>query len=111
MIRPSLVMRYELLWDQRREEFWDLLFQVSADAGIPEIGKVVGASVVADAARAPAELEPLVHALRSDNTSRRETAELVFRHLVGSLTVGARGVVVGPAAGPWCEFLATVTAQ
>ena len=60
IIRPSIVMRYEQLWREDRPEFWNLLFQISAEPHIPQIGKLIGSSVLAGAPCTLIDLEPMM---------------------------------------------------
>lgn len=111
MIRPSIVMRFEQLWHEDRPEFWRLLFQICRDAHVPPVGKLIGAAVVAESARTPTDLEPIIQRLRSTNADDRTDAESVFKHLVGALTAGPLKAISGTEAGPWFDFLIGVTEQ
>jgi AAA domain len=111
MIRPSIAMRYEHLWREDRSGFWDLLFRICGVDEIPTFGKVIGATVIADLARTIQDLEPLSVALHSNDLSRRATAEILFRHVVGALTAGPATSIAGSSAGPWTELLEGVTRQ
>jgi hypothetical protein len=60
MIRPSIVMRFQHLWESDRGGFWRLLFLMCADAMVPNIAKVIGAAVAAESGRLLSDFEPLV---------------------------------------------------
>jgi hypothetical protein len=111
MIRPSIGMRYEQLWRENRNAFWDLMFRICGVEQVPTFGKVIGATVLADSARTVEDLEPLTKALASANAAERATAEVLFRHVVGALTAGPATSIAGSSAGPWAELLMGVTGE
>jgi hypothetical protein len=100
MIRPSIVMRFQHLWESDRDGFWRLLFLMCADALVPNIAKVIGAAVAAEAGRLLSDFEPLERALQDVTNPRHATAGTVFRFLVGALTSGPSTAFAGSAAGP-----------
>jgi hypothetical protein len=108
MIRPSIVMRYQHLWEIDRGAFWALLFRICGEASIPDIGKVIGAAVAAESARTLQDFQALEHALGSPGAPRA-AAETVFRHLVGALTAGPPKMFAGANAGPYCELAHLLT--
>jgi hypothetical protein len=108
MVRPSIVMRFQQLWDTDRQAFWTLLFGLCSDAQIPPVGKVIGAAVLGQSARVLQDFDPLVQAL-SNTGAERTAAETAFRHLVGALTAGPVTAFAGNDAGPYCELLRVVT--
>lgn len=108
MVRPSIVMRFQQLWDTDRDTFWSVLFGLCGDTQIPPVGKVIGAAVLAESARILQDFDPLVKTLSSAG-SERAAAETVFRHLVGAITAGPVRAFVGTDAGPYCELLRVVT--
>jgi len=109
MIRPSLVMHFQQLWESDRSSFWKLLFRICEDTQIPQIGKVIGAVVAAEAGRTVQDFEPLQRALGANTEVTRVAAERAFRYLVGALSVGPTTALVGPTAGPYCELLSILT--
>ncbi len=109
MVRPSIVLRYRELWDRHRSSFWDVLFGTSRDPRLPEIGKVIGAVVLAESAYVLADLQPLLDGLVPRESDLRTSAETAFRHLVGALTAGPASILAGETAGPFCALLASVT--
>jgi hypothetical protein len=109
MLRPSIVVRYQHLWETNREGFWALLFATCADPLVSPVGKVIGAAVLADSGRTLQDFDPLVKSLRSGSTPEQAAAETTFRHLVGALTAGPIAAFAGAAAGPYCELLRVVT--
>lgn len=111
MIRPSIAMKFEQLWREDRNGFWDLLFRICAVEQIPAFGKVIGTTIIADLARTIEDLEPLTTALRSTDQNQRATAETLFRHVVGALTAAASSAIAGTSAGPWAELLEGVTRE
>ena len=108
MVRPSIVMRFQQLWDTDRDAFWTLLFGLCSDAQIPPVGKVISAAVLAQSARELQDLDPLVEAL-AEQGAERAAAETAFRNLVGALTAGPISAYAGNDAGPYCELLRVVT--
>jgi hypothetical protein len=109
MLRPSIVVRYQHLWETNREGFWALLFASCADPLVSPVGKVIGAAVLAESGRTLQDFDPLVKSLRSGSTPEQAAAETTFRHLVGALTAGPIAAFAGAAAGPYCELLRVVT--
>ncbi|MGD0232000.1 MAG: hypothetical protein ABSC19_16870 [Syntrophorhabdales bacterium] len=109
MTRPSLLFHFYYLWnnDLRRHQFWDFTFRLIKDSGIPEIGRLVGPAVAAELVATVTDLEPLFSALDDAATKGRTAGEQGIRHLVGALLAGsnAKGQLLGPGAGPWCELL------
>jgi hypothetical protein len=99
MIRPSIVMRYQLLWDVDRNAFWTLLLGLCGDPQIPPVGKVIGAAVLAQFARNLQDFDAFLQAL-SKPGAQQATAETAFRHLVGALTAGPGTAFAGRDAGP-----------
>jgi hypothetical protein len=108
MIRPSIVMLYQHLWEADRGAFWALLFRICGETPIPNIGKVIGAAVAAESGRTIQDFDPLEQALGSPGATRA-AAETVFRHLIGALTAGPATAFAGPNAGPYCELLRVLT--
>ena len=108
-IRPSLVFHFRHLWETDRAAFWELTFR-SQEAPLPELGKLLGPSVIAEEVRTIRDLDPLIEALGQAEPGR-EPAERVLRHLVGSLLAqpDTPARLVGAAAGPWIDLLARAT--
>ncbi|MEW6107068.1 MAG: hypothetical protein AB1563_12025, partial [Bacillota bacterium] len=108
-VRPSLSLHFQHLWtaDCDHQRFWDLVLRMMKVDEIPEIGKLVGASVAAQLAKDLSDLEPLCTSLESPDEAPRGAAEQALRHLVGSLLAVPLGgrPLVGPDAGPWCNLL------
>jgi hypothetical protein len=109
VIRPSIVMRFEQLWREDRDEFWNLVFAFAKGPGIPPIGKLIGATVLTEVVQQLEDLGPLMERLQSDDLLTRGAAETVFQHLVGALTAGDPAKLSGASAGPWCDMLAELT--
>jgi DNA replication protein DnaC len=109
MIRPSIVMRYQQLWDTNREALWVVVFGSCSDPLLSAVGKVIGAAVLAESARTLQDFHPLVKGLQSGSAPERAAAETTFRHLVGALTAGPATTFAGVDAGPYCELLQVVT--
>jgi hypothetical protein len=113
MIRPSIVMHFNNLWAKNpdRKEFWNFIFKVMGGNGIPEIGKLIGLSVVAEKAKSLGDLAELQRALESTDLAVNELAQASLTHLIGSLLVKANGNhLSGPDAEPWCQFLERLSA-
>ena len=102
-------MRYQQLWDTNRERFWALLFGSCGDPLVSAVGKVIGASVLAESARTLQDFDPLIAGLQSSSTPERSSAEFAFRHLVGALTAGPATAFAGVQSGPYCELLRVVS--
>lgn len=112
VVRPSLVFRFSHLWnsDTNRRAFWDFVFRIIREEGIPKIGKLIGPTVAAESARTMADFEPLCKALEAGEQDQQEAAEQAFRHLAGALrALPDSEHLVGQNAGPWCELLDRVS--
>lgn len=109
MVRPSLVMRFQQLWDDYRSEFWSLYLAMCSDARIPQIAKVIGASVCVEFAKTIGDFGPLIQTLRSSNHPDQSTAEAAFKNIVGAYMAGPPSALTGPQAGPVCELIREVT--
>jgi hypothetical protein len=109
MVRPSLVMRFQQLWDDDRQEFWNLYFAMCSDARTPQIAKVVGASVCIEFAKTVGDFGPLIQKLRSSDDTDQSTAEAAFKNVVGAYMAGPPSAFSGPQAGPVCELIREVT--
>ena len=113
VIRPSLVFHFRHLWlvDSDHELFWKVVLEIMNVNEIPEIGKLIGPSVVAESASQLSDLETLCLALEEPITEKETAAEGVLKHIVGALTAETTEQVplVGPDAGPWCKLLERVS--
>jgi hypothetical protein len=110
VIRPSIVYHFQRVWlsNPARDRFWDLALRVIQAAEIPEIGKLIGPSVAAEAAAQLADFVPLLNALEDASPEVSDSAEQAFRHIVGTLLAlhaDASLQLVGKNAGPWCMLL------
>ena len=87
IVRPSLSLHFEHLWliDQTRGEFWSMTQALIQSAEIPTIAKLVASEVATESATSLTDLDPLWTALRAPDQGRRETAERIVAHMVGSL--------------------------
>ncbi len=112
-IHPSLIMHFEHERLQNLDQFWELIFAINHSQAIPEIGKLIGPSIAAEAITEIEEFSPLIRALSSTDSSRREAAEKAFRHLTGALTVKGLStqLLVGPKALNWGELLNHCTTE
>ncbi|HKH54207.1 MAG TPA: hypothetical protein VKA58_02005, partial [Propionibacteriaceae bacterium] len=83
-IRPSLGYRFQTAWwsDSARQQFWDLVLQVSRVDSIPEIGKLIGATVAADLADRISDFAPVLRALGDTAPEYKEAAERTVGHVV-----------------------------
>jgi hypothetical protein len=113
-IHPSLVFHAQAVWlsDQSRDAFWDLVFRVIKTDGVPEVGKLIGPGVAADSASQLTDFAPLLAALNSVECAVRDAADQTLRHVFGALLAAAPSpehLLVGEAAGPWCELLEHVS--
>jgi len=109
MVRPSLVMRFQQLWDDDRVEFWNLYFAMGSDTRIPHIAKVIGASVCTELARTVADFGPLIQKLRSSDKNDQMIAERAFKNIVGAYMAGSLNALSGTRAVPVCELIREVT--
>lgn len=113
-VRPSIVMHFQHLWLIDITLFWDTYFQLLRSEQIPEIGKLVGASVAVEFMREAESFAPLESALSSEDVQQRELGEKAFRHVTGALLVLAVPAsitsVIGSTAPPWVELLDRCTA-
>jgi hypothetical protein len=108
-VRPSIVMHFQHLWLLDRELFWDTYLLLIRSEQIPEIGKLVGASVAVEFMREVEDFAPLFRVLSSQNVRQRESGEKAFRHVAGALVMLATSEsitsVLGGAAPPWLALL------
>ena len=113
VVRPSLVFHFRYLWlvDSDHELFWKVVLEIMNVNEIPEIGKLIGPSVVAESANQFSDLEILCLTLEEPATGNETAAERVLKHIVGALTVETTEQVpfVGPGAAPWCKLLERVS--
>ena len=113
VVRPSLMFHFRYLWllDSDHELFWKVVLEIMNVNEIPEIGKLIGPSVVAESVIQFSDLETLCLALEKPTTENETAAEGVLKHIVGSLTAETTEHVplVGPGAGPWCKLLERVS--
>ena len=114
-IRPSIVMYFQHLWLIDPDQFWDSYFGVIKSERIPEIGKLIAASVIVEYNFAIKSFTPLVKTLNSPNIGENEMAEKIFRHLTGALLVFTQSdsifKIIGENSPPWCELLDTCTSS
>lgn len=113
-IRPSLVFHFQHLWsfEEDRNSFWDLLFQVLSSPAIPEIGKLIGSTVVAESITQLSDCEPLLRKLEDTDLESNEVADQAFNHLVGALLSAPptpNRPLTGDGAPPWCKLLERCT--
>jgi hypothetical protein len=113
-VRPSIVMHFQYLWLLDSASFWDTYLLLLRSEQIPEIGKLVGASVAVEFMREVESFAPLIRALSSEDAQQRELGEKAFRHVTGGLLVLAAPIsitsVIGGTAPPWVELLDQCTA-
>jgi hypothetical protein len=114
-VRPSIVMHFQHLWHADVVRFWDSYFRLISSEQIPEIGKLVGASVAVESMQTVESYTPLVRALSSTDVQQKELAEKVFRHITGAILVLAApnsiGRLISHTAPPWLELLDQCTAS
>jgi len=109
-IRPSLMLHFRYVWesDPSRSSFWELVLLLVRTQGIPEIGKLIGPTAAADLIRTVADLRPLIERLQHPEASVRNVAKEALRHVTGAVQTtqsGAKWLLVGPTARPWCDLL------
>ena len=108
-IRPSIVIYGQRLWLRDQPAVWELAFAILASLRIPEVGKLLIPSVVAQCARSGAELRRLVEQLGSVNTAEKEQGLAALRYLLATLLTTA-STTERFSAAPWTELLVAVTA-
>lgn len=109
-IRPSAVFQFQRLWlaSDDRLFFWRSVLDAMQISGLPRISQIIGPSVAVDFARELADFNGLFTALEGENSSDREAAEEVVRHIVGAL-LATDTALTGPSAGPWCAWIERVS--
>lgn len=108
----SLEMHFRYMWWYDRPNFWATLFTLEDASQAPALGKIIGPAVAADLIESPADYEPLLQKMDSNDTNGRRCAEGVFSHIVGRLSVlspDSRRPLVGKNAPPWAGLLAEVS--
>lgn len=113
-IRPSLVLHFQHLWsfEEDRNSFWELLFQVLSSLAIPEIGKLIGSSVAAESITQLSDCQPLLRKLEDADPESNKIADRAFNHLVGALLAAPptpNRPLTGDGAPPWCKLLERCT--
>lgn len=80
LARPSFQMHLEYLWElsEDRLGFWRVVLELARTPGVPEIARVIGPGIAADAIREPGDYQQLLEAVERD----RPVALNVVRHLV-----------------------------
>ncbi|MBI4861756.1 MAG: hypothetical protein HY815_16080, partial [Candidatus Riflebacteria bacterium] len=112
MIRPSLTLHLQHLWDQEpdRRRFWRAVEAIIADTQVPEIAKTAGPAMAAAQAKTRADIEDLIRLLKDRDQDRAAHGRVALCHLIGELQLGrSTGCVVGPRAGPWVELLEAIS--
>jgi hypothetical protein len=107
-IRPSIVLYFQHLWVVDKGEFWKIYFDLIASDGLPEIGKIIGASVVVEFDYEVSDFSPLVSGLSNPDENQRNVAIKAFRHIIGAfLVMGTSSIsrLIGSYAPPLCELL------
>jgi hypothetical protein len=105
--RPSLVLHFQYLWalDVRHNGFWNLVFALIRESGIPLIAQLIGPSVSTELARESSDFDFMVTASEAGDAEEQAAADTVVRHIVGALMVGkSQRPLAGIGAGPWCEL-------
>lgn len=114
VVRPSLVLHFQYCWSidpSDRARAWELIHAISRTEAIPEVGKVIGPSAAAELAREPRDVELLARTIEDKSPPVRAESAHVLQHLVGALVIRHKDQrpLVGPEAGPWCEFAERVS--
>jgi signal recognition particle GTPase len=108
-VRPSIVMYFQYLWLTNSNLFWEVYFNVIRSEQIPEIGKLIGASVIVELPLNTESFIPLIKNLSSQDIKQNEVAEKAFRHITGALLAitspFSNFKLIGESAAPWCELL------
>jgi hypothetical protein len=112
-IRPSLMFHYQHLWtlEETRDSFWEYVFSFFKSNTLPDIGKIIGPLVAAQLSSDIQDFQPLINAMRDNNSPNHEASKEAFRHLLGAAhsenSTGAKPLV-GENAPPWAELLKEV---
>ncbi|OPX42367.1 hypothetical protein CLHUN_37860 [Ruminiclostridium hungatei] len=109
-IRPSLVFHFKHVWlkNPSRQPFWELVLRIIYNAEIPEIGKLIGPSVVPELAKRINDFSPLFVLLEEDDVNKVCGVEKAFTHVIGallSIPEKSYDSLVGDGSGPWAEFV------
>jgi len=113
VLRPSLHMRFRLLWDTDRAGFWGLTFHICGTDGLSPLIQSVPLTVVAEGAQQYADVEPLSSELANASGAAHRSASVAYRHLVGILISGRPENLpnLGALAGPWSTLAVEATRQ
>ncbi len=112
VVRPSIFLHFRHLWTlgSERSAFWSTLIQFEESSEIPEVGKLIGPTVLAELATILSDLEPLATSLQAMDGGKKKGYEQILRHLVGALLISPTAhTVIGQKAGPWAAFLDHIT--
>jgi hypothetical protein len=111
VLRPSLHMRFQLLWDTDPAEFWSQTFSICSSTQLSPLTQSVPLTVVAEAAITMADLEPMSEALIDLDAVDHKGASVAYRHLVGILISGRpeNQPNLGRRAGPWSTLAENAT--
>lgn len=109
LLRPSILFHVHHLWDSlSTAEFWAAVLRFVGTDEVPELAKVVPATVIAKDARRLDEVRPLIAALQATDLQR--SSEALLAHVVNSILADdeAQAMVLGPGAGPWIAMCAEI---
>lgn len=113
IIRPSISLHLHHLWINEpvhHETFWREALLLSLDQRIPEIGKLIAPSVIADFAANLEDFQPLLEELANPDPNQRRSAEMTLAHIVGSVvSLSNKDLLVGPEAGPWSDLAENIS--
>lgn len=106
-IRPSLAFSFQRLWslDTNRASFWKTVFHVIRQNAIPELGKLIGPAVAAEATTRMIDLEPLFAAIENGDPAIRQVAEEALKHVIGALITDKDRLLARTEVGVWYELL------
>ena len=111
VLRPSLHMRFQLLWDTNRDDFWSQTFRFCSSSALSPLTQSVPLTVVAESASVHTDVKPLSLALIDPTSADHKGASVAYRHLVGILIADRPENLsnLGHAAGPWSALAEDAT--
>jgi len=89
-IRPSLLMFFQDLWRQDKENFWGISFQLQASSQASGIAKTIPAMTISESPYCLVDYHPLIFKLASPIETEMSIADEMLKHLIGALLVAKK---------------------